>query len=65
MHNMDANKTHCEKSRWELHKNTTSYFEQIQEATNYEVTILRLLPSYLKNNLSNMQDTAGEARKNS
>ena len=29
MHNMEANKTYGEKARWELHRNATSYTEQI------------------------------------
>ena len=27
-----ANEMHREKARWDLHKNATCYFEQIQEA---------------------------------
>ena len=30
---MDANKMHWEKAKWKQHKNATSYFEQILEAT--------------------------------
>ena len=43
---INTNKTHCEKSRREPHKNTTSYFEQIQEATpprNNTCTVTYLL----------------------
>ena len=29
MHYMDADKTQKEKARWKLHKNTTSYSEQM------------------------------------
>ena len=47
MHNMDADKTHREKVRWELHKNAMSYIEQILEATSYETTALWPL-TYLK-----------------
>ena len=32
MHRLDADKTHWEKARLELHKNTTCYFERILEA---------------------------------
>ena len=31
MQQLDANKIHEEKARWELHKNATSCFEQILE----------------------------------
>ena len=33
MHNMDANKMHREKARLKLHKNSTSYIEQILNTT--------------------------------
>ena len=42
------NKTHREKARWELHKNDTSYFEQILEAKPHETTAARPLTSHLK-----------------
>ena len=45
----DTNKTHREKTRWELHKNTISYFEQILEPTPQETTIVQPLTSHLKN----------------
>ena len=35
-HHMDANKTQKEKSKWELHKNAGSYFEQIFEDIPHE-----------------------------
>ena len=35
-HYMDADKTHREKARRELHKNAMSYIEQILEATPHE-----------------------------
>ena len=47
MHHMDADKTHREKARRELHKNATSYIEQILEATPHETTPVRLLTSHL------------------
>ena len=31
MHHVDADKEHRDKARWEVHKNATSYTEQIQE----------------------------------
>ena len=33
MKHKDPNKTQTEKARWELHKNSTSYFEKVPEAT--------------------------------
>ena len=36
---MDATKTHGEKARWEIHKNTTYCFEQIQEATSHKISV--------------------------
>ena len=47
MHKVDADKTHREKSRWELHKNATSYIEQILEAALHETTAVRPLTSHL------------------
>ena len=35
---MVANKTHGEKTRWELHKNALSYFKQILKATPNKIT---------------------------
>ena len=37
MHHMDTD----EKARQELHKNATSYIEQIQEATSHEITLVQ------------------------
>ena len=42
---MNADKTHRENVRQDLHKNATSYTEQILEATPYEVTSVRPLTS--------------------
>ena len=44
---MDADKTHIEKARWELHKNAMSYIEQILEATLHETAAVRPLTSHL------------------
>ena len=49
MHHIDANKTHAEKTRWELYKYATGYFEQILEVTPDETTAVQPLTSYLKN----------------
>ena len=63
---LDGNKMHRENARWELHKNATSYFEQILEATPYETTAVWPLIFYLKNHPNKMNEaTAGETRMNS
>ena len=54
---MDANKTHREKARWELHKNSSSYFEQIFEATFHKTTAVQPLTFHLKNHPSKMNKT--------
>ena len=41
---------HREKGRWELYKNSRSYFEQILDATPLETTAVWSLTSHLKNN---------------
>ena len=46
MHHMDADKTHRDKVRWDLHKNATSYIEQILEATPHETTAVWSLTSH-------------------
>ena len=38
MHHMNANKIYREKARQELHKNATSFIEQILEATTHKTT---------------------------
>ena len=47
MHYMDADKAYWEKSRRELHKNATSYIEQILEAASHEIAAVRPPISYL------------------
>ena len=46
MHYIDVDKTHKEKARREMHKNSTSYIEQILEATPHETTVVSPLTSY-------------------
>ena len=54
---------HLGKTKWELHKNATSYLEQILKATPHETMAVRSLTSYLKTNPSKMTwDTAGKVR---
>ena len=47
MHHMDVNKAYREKAGRELHKNATSYFEQILEATPYETAAVRSPTTHL------------------
>ena len=47
MHHMDADKTHFEKARKKLHKNVTSYIEQIMDATTLETIAARPITSHL------------------
>ena len=69
MHHQDVNETHGEKARWELHKNTTHYFEQILEAAPHKTigcahTYLLSHKPY-KSDEKDMRGTAGEVRTNS
>ena len=41
MHHIDRNKMYREKAGWELHKNATSYFDQILEAAPHKTTAVR------------------------
>ena len=54
---MDVDKMYREKARRELHKNATSYFEQIQEAMPLESTAVQPLTSYLKTHPSKTKKT--------
>ena len=45
---MDAKKTYREKARFELHRNITSYLEQILEATPHETATVELFTFHLK-----------------
>ena len=49
MHYMDANNMHKEKARWELHKNATSYFEQILDAATKKPHLYGYFPLISKN----------------
>ena len=44
---MDTVLAYLEKSRWEQHKNATSYTEQILEATFHKTAAVRLPTSHL------------------
>ena len=60
MVHLDANKTQGEqKTRWELYKNTTSYFEQILESTTRKIATVRPLTSHLKDHPSKTKQTCG------
>ena len=56
---MDTDKMPREKARWELHKNATSYIEQILEETPHKTTAVQPLTSYHKNHPSKMNKTGG------
>ena len=55
---MDSKETIREKAKWELHKNATCQFEQIQEAAPHKTTSVRPLISHITNHPE-------EAKKNS
>ena len=59
MHHIDADKTQREKARRELHKNTTTYIEQILETTSHETAVLRPPTSYLWNHLNKTNRACG------
>ena len=63
MHHMDANKTHREKARWEVHKNAASYFKQILEATSYKTEAIQPLASQCTNHPSKTNKTCGVLEK--
>ena len=69
MHHMDADKGYGEKARRQLHKNATSYIEQIPEATSYKTITVRPPTTHLENHSKlNKQDMlliTGEVRTNS
>ena len=47
MHHMDADKTYREKAGQQLHKNATSYIEQVLEATCHKTATIRPPTSHL------------------
>ena len=47
MHHIDADEAYIEKTRLELHKNATSYIEQILEAISHETAAVRPPTSHL------------------
>ena len=69
MHYMDSNKTAGEEARRQLHKNAASNLEQVLAATPHKTPTVRL-PAPCRENYSSldepdMQDTAGDAGRNS
>ena len=58
MHHMDADKACREKAWREYHKNTTSYTEQMLEATSHKTVNVRPLTSYLLNRPKKTDKTA-------
>ena len=57
MHHIDTDKMHREKAKQELHKNATSYVEQILETTPHKTTAERPLTSHLSNHTSKIYRT--------
>ena len=47
MHRMDVDKAYSKKARWEVHKNATSYTEQILEETSHKTAAAWPPTSYL------------------
>ena len=47
LHHMDNDGAYKEKARQELHKNVTSYIEQILEATSHETSVVQPPTFYL------------------
>ena len=56
---MDTNEADGTMARWELHKNATSYFEQILAATLHKTTAVQPLTFHHKNHPSKMNKTCG------
>ena len=52
LHQLDVNKTHEEKARWELHKNAMCCFQQIFEPKLHKRAAVWPLTSHLKNHPS-------------
>ena len=50
MHHMDTDWVYREKARRELHKNVTSYVEQILEVTSHKTVVVLPPTSHLENN---------------
>ena len=59
MHYKDIDKMHREEARWELRKNDTYYFEQIQEVIAHKTAAGRPFTSHLKNLSNKMNKTCG------
>ena len=66
---MDTYSVHWENARRELHKNATSYIEQLLEATSHQKQLYSHLPSIPKTiqirRTIDAGDTAREVRANS
>ena len=59
MYPMNFDNMHREKTSQELHKNATSYIEQILEAILYETTSEQQLTSQVKNHSNKTKKTSG------
>ena len=60
---MDADKTLRGKAWWDLHKNATSYIDQILEVKPHETIAVRPLTFHLKNHSSQTNKTRGTPLK--
>ena len=66
MHYLNSNKTHGEKTRWELHKNVMYCFEQILEAAPHKTAAVQpLTSSHNKQVEQDMLFIPGKVRANS
>ena len=57
MHNMNSDKMHREKARWELRKNALHTFEQMLEAAPHKKATAQLPAFYLTNHSSKIHMT--------
>ena len=57
MQHLDSNDLHVEKARREFHKNTTSCFELILDATHNKTAVVWPLTSNLRNHPSKTNQT--------
>ena len=60
MHHLDANQTHGEKARWELHENVTYCFEQILETITNKTAVVWPPTSHLKKHQCDTNKTQTE-----
>ena len=64
MHNIDANEIHGEKSRWELHKNATDWFQRILKDSSGKTAAVWPLISHHINHSRKTNKTCGALLEN-